>query len=493
MGLTLLTAVFLTGLPWPVAAAVAAPTVPADLMPAAPNAVTATDVSFNGSGAVVLHGTVLAPRTPAPGPRGGETHPGLVMLEGAGNRGRGYLMPEAQEYARHGIVTLVYDKRTVGYSLFHRDYSVLADDALAGVRLLRARQDVDPARVGLWALSEGAFVAPLAAEHSDDVAFLITVGAVAITPAAQTSWAYGEYLGHRGISGSLPRILQHLALPVVVGAGLFPEASFDPIPAWQSVHQPVLAEWGELDRDSLPGRSSRLIDAALTRGGNLSHTIRIVPAVNHDLHVTADDGFDHLTALPADYADYEAAWIDRFATTGPFAGPAEEGRLPADEPSVPDVAPPAWYDAAWAQVATVTFLLLAFMTYPAVGALQWLRHRDRRTDSRGTRRHTSTSATRSARWLAVLGPVTVLGTVAYLFFLLATAAMVIGPVVLGRPVLWLSLQLCALATVAAATLLVIGCRSLRAAGVADRIRLGALVSGGLVFLPWAIHWCLLLP
>src|SRR5206468_5594805 len=86
---------------------------------AGPADVLATDVDFTGAGGVVLHGTVLAP---GQAPAGKTRLPGIVMLEGAGNRGRGYLMPEARAYARHGIVTLVYDKRTVGYSMLHRDY-----------------------------------------------------------------------------------------------------------------------------------------------------------------------------------------------------------------------------------------------------------------------------------------------------------------------------------------------------------------------------------
>src|SRR5829696_7905314 len=104
------------------------------------------------------------------------------------------LQAEAEAYARHSIVSLIYDKRTVGYSMLHRDYSVLADDALAGVQVLRGRDEVDPARVGIWGQSEGAWVAPLAASRSADVAFVITVGAIGVTPARQQAWAYGEYL-----------------------------------------------------------------------------------------------------------------------------------------------------------------------------------------------------------------------------------------------------------------------------------------------------------
>jgi len=444
-------------------------------LPAAPalaasDKVTATEVSFTGSGGVVLRGTVLAP-TP-----GTARRPGIVMLEGAGNRGRAYLRPEAEAYTRHGVVTLVYDKRTVGYSMLHRDYSVLADDALAGLRLLRARADVDPTRLGLWALSEGAFVAPIAANRSTEVTFLITVGAVGTTPAAQTAWQYGQYLHHAGIRGSLPRTMQTTVARTTIDAHLFPEAGFDPVPVWQQVRQPVLARWGQLDRDALPRLSSQLIGSALDRGGNTHHSIRIVPGVNHNLHLTADAGFDRLPTIPADYADYETAWITD--PTRVLTGPSI---ALAAEPAAPSLEPGAWYDTTWTQLAILLLLLCAFAGYQLAGAIQRIR--------RGVRRR----STRSARWLAVLAPVTIAGALAYLLFLLATAAKVTGPVVLGRPVPWLVLQLLALATVAATAAVAMTWRHHRQFGAADRIRLGLLTTGGVLFIPWAIHWGLLAP
>jgi hypothetical protein len=44
-------------------------------------------------------------------------------LSGAGPVTREELQAEAEAYARHGIVSLIYDKRTTGYSMLHRDYS----------------------------------------------------------------------------------------------------------------------------------------------------------------------------------------------------------------------------------------------------------------------------------------------------------------------------------------------------------------------------------
>jgi uncharacterized protein len=425
---------------------------------AAPDGVTAADVSFTGDGGVVLHGTVLAPSVEA-----ATRLPGVVLLEGAGNRGRGYLMPEAQAYARHGIVTLVYDKRTAGYDLTHRDYTVLADDALAGVRLLRARADVDPRKVGLWALSEGAFVAPIAA-RSTDVAFIVTVGAVGTTVAVQTAWAYGQYLRHAGVTGGLVATMQGTAIRATIGAHIFPEANFDPLPLWQTVRQPVLAEWGQLDRDSVPGRSSELIRAALERGGNPYHVIRIVPSVNHNLHVTAADGYDRLPTLPAGYGDYEAAWI-----ADPTHASAAPNASLDPEPDVPAIAAPAWYDAAWAQLATLLIMFGAFLAYPI----------SRRRGRQGLP---------VARWLAALGPVTVAGTLLYMLFLLVTAAKVTGPVLLGRPVVWLVLQLLTIATVV--TTGALGFLLWRRRDLIGA-RFGLLLTGSMLFLPWAIHWGLL--
>ena len=208
------------------------------------------------------------------------------MVQGAGNRGRQELRAEADAFASHGIATLIYDKRTVGYSLLHRDYSVLADDALAGLRLLRSRTDVDPAQTGLWAQSEGAWVAPLAANRSTDVKFLITVGAIGVTPARQTAWANGEYLRHAGVSGSLPHMMQVTSMRMAIGAGLFPQANYDPVPAWEHLHQPVLAQWGEFERVAVPQESTQIIQQALQRGGNTHYTIRFVPGVRHNLNLT---------------------------------------------------------------------------------------------------------------------------------------------------------------------------------------------------------------
>ncbi len=106
-------------------------------------------VVFRGSGGTLLHGVVVAPRS------AGHERPGIVLVGGSGPDLGSAHLEEADAFARGGVVTLVYDKRTAGYSVFERSFSMLAEDALAAVRVLRTHAGVDPARVGIWGVQRG--------------------------------------------------------------------------------------------------------------------------------------------------------------------------------------------------------------------------------------------------------------------------------------------------------------------------------------------------
>ncbi len=435
---------------------------------------TSTEVSFTGSGGVTLHGTVVAP------PADGTRRPAVVMLQGAGPVTRAEYRDEAEAYARRGLVVLVYDKRTAGYSSTHRDYSVLADDALAGVELLRARAEVDPAQTGLRALSEGAWVGALAAGRSPDVAFLVTVGAVGLSPARQQGWAYGEFLRHAGVSGSLGPALRDTALRQATAAGLFPEADYDPLPSWERVHQPVLALWGTEDREAAPVESSRLISRVLDRGGNTRYLVRFLPGARHNLRITRDGGFDRPDGLAPGGADLVADWIHGRPLPAGAAAPVQERASVA-------LAPLAWYESSWGQLGALLLFAAAFLGYPLTAVVRRLR---RRPDAVPV----PAAVRRSARLLALLGGLTVFGTLGYLLVLMLDAAAEVGPVLAGRPLVWVMLQLLSAASVLTTiwTAVLAWRRRAELAGVV-RARLGLLLGAGAVLLPWALYWRLLLP
>lgn len=402
-----------------------------------------SDVTFQNAG-VTLHGTIVAPP-------GGSKLPGLVMIHGSGTQTRDDYRFEAEAFARQGIATLIYDKRTEGYSLFERSYSTLADDALAAVEVLRKRPEVDPARVGVWGLSEGGWVAPLAASKSPHVAFVVTLGANGVQPARQQAWEIENQLRRLGMDGSIVRMGSSTMMRQLVGGGVFPEAHYDPVPVLKNLRQPVLGLWGAKDVLTPPGEAVRTFRESLAH-----YTLRVFPDAQHRLRRTSD-GFDKLPGYAPGYLELVGSWVhDIPAASSADAPPAQ------DRPSV-EITPLRWYESTWLQLAVLVVLLLAFGS--------------------GLVRRVG----RPARWLSATGLLAVLGFLVVGVLIQLTLGKGLGPVVAGRPLPWWALQLLSLGAVAAT----IG--TARAWWRDRTFRLGVLLAGGVLFVPWAIYWGLLMP
>jgi hypothetical protein len=88
--------------------------------------------------------------------------------------------------------------------------------------------------------------------------------------------------------------------------------------------------------------------------------------------------------------------------------------------------------------------------------------------------------------------VTVIGAVVYLGYLSATGTQAVGPVLAGRPVPWLILQVLAAGVIAAAVVVAVSWRRNRQP-TDGRATLAAVLAGSVVFLPWALYWGLLMP
>lgn len=448
--------------------AIAGLIVPVQSAQAAPAGLVEQEVVFP-SGELTLHGTVIAPAATSDSRR-----PGMVMVHGSGRVSREGYRREAESFARSGIVTLIYDKRPKR-SESDVDFSLLANDALAGLHALRTRADVDQGRTGLWGVSEGGWVAPLAASRSAEVAFLVIVGGPGIPPARQQAWNLVNRFAAAGVSGSLPDTVSRTTLGLIVGAGLFPEPGYDPVPVLRRITQPVLGLWGELDRVIPGAESMRIFQEAFDRGGNAHYTLRAVPGADHTMR-RSSDGFRSLDEISPVYLDQVGSWVTGLAAGPPAASVGAPSQQ--DRQSVPVEA-----GVPWLEVAAAAALLLGFGGYGVSAAVRRLRGR-----------RDVPPARRPARWLAATGVLSVLGLFGYLGYLASSGAKSLGVVVLGRPVPWLLLHLLAVgAVVAAVVTIVVAWRARAALTGSHRVRLGLLAAAGVVFVPWALHWGLLLP
>ncbi|TCK21960.1 alpha/beta hydrolase family protein [Pseudonocardia endophytica] len=432
------------------------PTSPAAAAPV----LTESEVTFRGDG-VELSGTVLAPA-------GGGRRPGIVLVTGAGPGPRDDHRAEAEAFARAGVVTLIYDKRTRGYSLTERDYTVLANDALAGVRLLRGRTDVDPTQVGLWGHSEGTWVGEDAASRSSDVAFLVLLGASGVPPLQQQVWSTGESIRYAGAGGSLADRLPAAIYGLLTTAGGFAEPYFDPVPRLARIQIPVLAIWGEHDTSSPPAESAAILARAVRGNGNANVTLRTLAGGQHDGRTTTD-GFDEGAEFAAPYPDMVGTWV-----TSREPGPDDPAPRQA-RPSTPVTPTPLWL-----QLTAPALMLLAALAYLLIAALRRFRGRTR------------PPLRAPARLLGVAGPLAVLGPLTY-GFVGIIGTQDVGPVLAGRAVVWSVMQVLAAAVVAATIWLLAGLwRARQSVGPTDRARLSLLAASGVAFVPWALEWGLLL-
>ncbi|MEU8898668.1 hypothetical protein [Nocardia sp. NPDC048505] len=428
---------------------------------------TTADIAFPRGDGSTTTGTVHAPADA----RG---LPGVVLVHGSGDGQGEHYDQIAAAFARAGVVALRYAKRTEDYTPAHRDYPLLAEDALAGVAALRGRPEVDPARLGLWGLSEGGWVAPMAAARSGEVAFLITVGANAGAPAAQQNWANETRFALAGVRGSMVDVLARNGIRQLVGGGQFAQADYDPTPVLERLTQPVLAIWGEKDRLTPPGDSLRGFRAAFDRVGKRNYTLVTLPGAEHAGHRTTD-GFDRLPDLAPGYAELLGDWV-----TG-LPGSSDTAR--ADAPAaqthpVSALEPLRWWESVPVHLALLGGTLLAFAGYALTGFVRRWRLPN----------------PRPARVLLIAAVLGIVGAVAQLGVVLSTRATSFGPLLAGRTLPWLALQLLAVSAVLALGFVVArGPRTLRGVGTVARLRWALIVGGGTGFTIWAIYWGLLLP
>jgi pimeloyl-ACP methyl ester carboxylesterase len=283
------------------------------------------EVTFS-NGDVTLSGTLVLPNTEGP-------FPAYVRTHGSGKALRN--IPSSEWTAYYGIACLTYDKRGSGKStgdVQRADISDLADDALAGVQLLKSRADIDATQIGMTGASEGGWVVPLAASRSKDVSFIFIGSGSALSLGETIVYEVGMVGRQEGFSDEEidqmkavrglyndailtntgwdvlrkaieeskdKKWLRYARVPSSIPATI-PEGQvekvrrqldFDPEPVWEKITIPVQAIWGDLDRN-VPARQSAVrLEQYLARAGNKDHTLIVFRNGNHE-GFEAETGFD---------------------------------------------------------------------------------------------------------------------------------------------------------------------------------------------------------
>lgn len=141
------------------------------------------DVKFT-VGTAEIDAILTHPDTPAP-------YPAIVLLQGAerASAQNPFYAEHAARLARSGFAVLRIDKTGWGGGdLQNAGLETLEDrtqEAIAAVKYLQSRPDIQASGVGLWGISQGGWVSLMAAASDDAVAFIIPVSGAGVTPAEQ--------------------------------------------------------------------------------------------------------------------------------------------------------------------------------------------------------------------------------------------------------------------------------------------------------------------
>ncbi len=278
-------------------------------------------VTFRSADGVRLAGILLRPSRPA--------GRGAVMIHGSGSSDRDnvWAYTFAHALAVAGVDVLFPDKRGSGDSegdWKEVGFDALARDAVAGFDLLVETAGLDPGNTGWVGLSQGGWIAPLAARFSGRGGFVVSISSAAVPVFDQIGFEIRNTMEGKGFSQeaissamALQKLIQEHALgrlswidyekarqaalegPAAPFAEVMPSepddwrwrwwarvGEYDPIRSWGSDSVPTLVLYGaEDEQDNVPVATSvgRLAELEDRPGNDGRISAVVLPGMGHML------------------------------------------------------------------------------------------------------------------------------------------------------------------------------------------------------------------
>jgi pimeloyl-ACP methyl ester carboxylesterase len=266
----------------------------------------------------------------------------VLFVHGSGPADRtvfGMYLPIMERILRLGYAVYSWDKPGTGESTGQlsdeRVYHQRAQIILDAIDVMKKHPDIDPGRIGLWGISQGGYVMPLALAQSEDIAFMICISCAGTAgddqmayqiifqaicdgvpdekdaelkrllsdlDKARTFETYEEYVHYREVLAALEEIGSDTTTGFMV-PGVIPEEAWqanDPeIEGWwipvrviEQVRFPVLVINGDKDTNIDPIQGAYAWRKALEQAGNPNFQVEILPGVNHFMLVSESSCID---------------------------------------------------------------------------------------------------------------------------------------------------------------------------------------------------------
>jgi len=265
-----------------------------------------TEITFS-SGGLKLYGTFDLPS------RNKAKLPAVVLVHGSGPNDRDETVGAVKPFqdigrglAERGIAVLRYDKRTFTYATAWTPQQIadvtldqeVIDDALAAVRFLRKRSEVDPGKVFVLGHSLGGWAAPIIAKRDPKIAGIIMLAA----SAADIDKTIIRQIEYRSKVEGAPKEAVEKQISDVrrlfgeVRAGSFPDEKLllgasgrywkgffarDPVKDITQLPQPALILQGDKDYQVTVTDDLPIWEKALKASGKTNYKVVRFPTHNH--------------------------------------------------------------------------------------------------------------------------------------------------------------------------------------------------------------------
>lgn len=307
------------------------------------------EVTFQNNAAHInLAGTLTLPKKSG-------TFPAVILISGSGPQNRNEellghkpFLVIADYLTKNGIAVLRYDDRGVGQSKGNFKTATSADfatDVESAVAYLKTRKEIN--KIGLIGHSEGGLIAPMVANKSTDIAFIVLLAAPGIqgdqilllqqkligkaSGISENDLQKNELISRKtyaivnksnsleqlntDLSNYLKTVLKDnpknekpaamsddefvkLQVSQIATPWMHYFITYNPAPALEKIKCPVLALNGEKDLQVPANENIEAIKKALAKAGNTNVTTKIFPNLNHLFQ-------ESKTGVPTEYATIE--------------------------------------------------------------------------------------------------------------------------------------------------------------------------------------------
>jgi len=200
-----------------------------------------TNKTFNLAGMLML-------------PEGEGPFPTAIIIHGSGpsRRNSKWYLSIAKYLQDNGIAVLLPDKRGCEKSegkWLGASLEKLATDTLSAIGFVKSQNIYSYSTIGLIGMSQGGWIAPIAASKSQDISFVVSMSGATVTTEEQLLYEETHNIAPYTYTFIAKLVAKVTTNNLKKKAFFIPLAGFDPIPFWKKVTVPVFIAFGGDDKN----------------------------------------------------------------------------------------------------------------------------------------------------------------------------------------------------------------------------------------------------